>query len=79
MLEIHISPLFQYSFSVSQCHMSEMYIFQESLSLILRKNADFFDNYTSFSQIGGIKKILCHVHLERWVVIMGKNSRNGHH
>ena len=52
MLENHISSLFQYSFSVSQCHMSEMYIFQESLSRILRKNADFFDNYTSFSQIG---------------------------
>ena len=59
--------------------MCEMYIFQEYLSHIAEKNADFFDNYTSFSQIGGIKKILCHVHLERWVVIMGKNSRNGYH
>ena len=59
--------------------MCEMYIFQEYLSHIAEKTRIFFDNYTSFSQIGGIKKILCHVHQERWVVIMGKNSRNGYH
>ena len=72
MLENHISSLFQYSFSVSQCHMSEMYIFQESLSLMLRKTRIFLTT-TPLSL-----RLERNLHQERWVVIMGKNSRNGH-
>ena len=78
MLENHISSLFQYSFSVSQCHMSEMYIFQEYLSHIAEKTRILLTT-TPLSLRLEKNKVLCHVHLERWVVIMGKNSRNGYH
>ena len=58
--------------------MCEMYIFQESRPLILLKNG-FFLTTTPLSLRLEKNKVLCHVHLERWVVIMGKNSRNGYH
>ena len=69
------SYFFSVSISVSQCHMCEMYIFQESRPLILLKITDFFDNYTSFSQIGEEKDFVP----PTLVVIMGKNCRNGYH